>query len=216
MKKLLTILSLCTALLLTGCSKGESVSIDGNSATLDNAGITLNFPTDWNLSSVDDIYQNMYDNYYSSNFTSVSEMKSALTEYGLSFYIYADDADNGSDKLSVCNVSSQDITPAEAETDIQLEEYARSVHDSSIFEYLANGSRTGDDSSFSQETYGGQTGYLSHYEIYDVNGEELVFNVGFSEFMFQIDMELYSIQVCYFSESEKEEALSIFDNITAA
>ncbi len=215
MKKIITTAMLCAALLLTGCSKGESVSIEGNSATLDNAGITLNFPSDWSLSSVDDIYQNMYDNYYNTTFTSVTEMRSALTEYGLSFYIYAD-TDNGSGKLSVCNVSSQDITPAKDETDIPLEEYARSVHDSSIFEYLANGSRTGDDSSFSQETYGGQTGYLSHYEIYDVNGEELVFNVGFSEFIFQIDMELYSIQVCYFSEEDKAEALSIFDNITAA
>ena len=212
MKKLLTIFTLCSALLLTGCSKDESISVNGNTASLDRGGITLNFPDGWKLSNEDEIYQNMYDSYYSGDFASVSEMETALTEYGLTYYIYAASDNN----ISACNVSSQDMTPSEDEESTPLEEYARSVHDSTIFAYLASGYKTGDDSSFSQETYGGKTGYLSHFEIFNADGEEKTFFVGFSEFMFQIDMELYSIQICYFSEEEKAEALSIFDNITAA
>ncbi len=215
MKKLFTITALCAAILLTGCSdKKENVIIDGNTATLEHAGISIAFPDDWVVQGCDEIYADMYSSYYQNIYSSVDEMKEKLTEGGLSFHVYATSDDSDTDNVSIITISSQDMTPAEDDESIPLEEYARTVHDSTIFEYLASGYMTGDDSNFSQEIYGGKTGYLSHFELTTDNG--FVNFVGFSEFMFQIDMELYSIQVTYFSEEEKAEALSIFDNITAA
>ncbi len=215
MKKIITTALLAAALLLTGCSDAKrNVTISENTATLEHADISVTFPDEWSVQGSDEIYADMYSSYYQNVYSSVDEMKKELTEGGLSFHVYAASAGSDTDNVSIVTISSQDMTPTEDEESIPLEEYARTVHDSTIFEYLASGYITGDDSSFSQENYGGKTGYLSHFELTTDNG--FVNFVGFSEFMFQVDMELYSIQVTYFSEEEKAEALSIFDNITAA
>lgn len=205
---------LCAALLLTGCSGAkENVTISGNTAVLERAGISVNFPDSWAVTDMMDMYEEMYS-YSEDEYDSVDDMIASMTEDGLSYYVYAASNNGTDDGVSFITISSQDMTPAEDEESIPLEEYARTVHDSTIFEYLASGYKTSADSSFSQVTYGGKTGYLSHFEI--ITNNELVEIIGYSEFMFQIDMDLYSIQVTYFSEEEKAEALSIFDNITAA
>ena len=215
MKRMITTVMLCASLLLTGCSDTKgNVAIDGNTAVLEHAGISIAFPDDWTVQGCDEIYADMYDSYYQNIYSSVDEMREELSAGGLSFHVYATSDGSDTDTVSIVTISSQDMTPAEDEESVPLEEYARTVHDSTIFEYLASGYMTGDDSSFSEEIYGGKTGFLSHFELTTENG--FVNFVGFSEFMFQIDMELYSIQVTYFSEEEKAEALSIFDNITAA
>ena len=214
MKKIVTTAILCTALLLTGCSGAkENVTISGNTAVLERAGVSVSFPDSWTVTDMMDMYEEMYS-YSGDKYDSVDDMIASMTEDGLSYYVYAASSNGTDDGVSIITISSQDMTPAEDEESIPLEEYARTVHDSTIFEFLANGYKTGDDSSFSQETYGGKTGYLSHFEI--IMDNDLYDIMGYSEFMFQIDMDLYSIQVTYFSEEEKAEALSIFDNITAA
>ncbi len=213
MKKILAIATFCAALLLTGCSKAkETVTIDGNTAILEHAGISVTFPDDWTVQSYDKIYEDMYS-HCSDEYDSVDDMIADMTEDGLSHYVYAASNNGIEDHVSIVTITSQDMTPAEDEESISLEEYARSVHDSTIFEYLASGYKTTDDSSFSQENYGGKTGYLSHFEI--IMDSDIYSIIGYSEFMFQDSMELYSIQVTYLSEEEKEAALSIFDNITA-
>lgn len=211
MKKLLTTITLCAALLLTGCSKGDSIAVEGNSLTFKNAEITINYPEGWDISNGEDVFESMYDT-VSDTHADVDDMKAAFEEDGVTYYSMG----YSEDRQSMIVINSLDMTPEGDEDEVPLEEYARTVHDSTIFDYFASGYKTGDDSSFSQQTYGGKTGYLSHFEIYSADGDEKTFYVGFSDFMFQIDMELYSIQVCYFSEEDKAEALAIFDNITAA
>lgn len=210
MKKILAIATFCAALLLTGCSKGENIAVEGNSLTFKDAEITINYPEDWDISNGEVVYENMYDT-VSDAYTDIDDMKAAFEEDGVTYYSmgYSDD------RQSMVVINSLDMTSDDGEDEVPLEEYARTVHDSTIFDYYASGYKTGDDSSFSQQTYGGKTGYLSHFEIYSSDEEEKAFYIGFSDFMFQVDTELYSIQVCYFSEEEKEAALSIFDNITA-
>ncbi len=209
MKKILTTSALCAALLLAGCSDKDETVITENEVTLEQAGITISFPESWEIISAEQTYESMFYSYYYEIYDDVDAMKAAMEENGQTYYAQVTSDGN----LCVCNISSLDMTPAEGEEETSLEDYARTVHDSAIFEYLASGFKTTEDSSFSLETYGGQAGYLSHFELLADGGAEPL--MGFSEFMFQEDMELYSIQVCYFSMNEKDDALSIFENIIA-
>ncbi len=208
MKRTLTIAALCAALLLTGCAKQE-VTVTGSTVAVEQAGFSLNFPEGWEILNAEQTYDSMFYSYYYEIFGSVDEMKAALDEGGQTYYVQATSADES----CICIVSSLDMTPAEGEEEVPLEDYARSVHDTAIFEYLASGFKTNDESSFSLRNYGGQPGYLSRFELLTEEDTEPL--MGFAEFMFQEDMELYSVQISYFSMNSKDEALALLDNMTA-
>ncbi len=210
MKKLLTATLLCGALLLAGCSGNTSAEINNNTITLPQADVSISFPESWEVHTTDETYRSMYDNneYYQSYYGSVEEMKADFDELGVTYHSQAAASDN----TIACILTSEDTTPQEGDEAVPLEEYARTVHDSTIFGYLSSGYKTGEDSRFEQTSYGGKTGYISYYELFAEDGE--AFNFGFAEFMFDVEQQRYCIEIYYLTPEAKESAFAILDSIT--
>lgn len=202
---------LFSAVLLTGCAgKQPAVTADGNSITFNKIGTAISFPDSWTVYTNDGLYEQIYKS-YSDIFESAEDMKTALSESGLEYLTYGTSADLG----SIVTISVQDMT-ADSSEDISFtaEEYARSVHDTTIFSYQSSGYKI-KDGSFSETTYGGKSGYLSHMEIISAD-EESQLVIGMSEFMFESGTDMYSINVCYSDSDNKAEALSVFESMTVA
>lgn len=207
MKKLIFCV-ICAAILLTGC-KGEdtAVKVDGSNITLDNAGIVIAMPDGWEILSGDALYEQMA----SHSAITADELREAYDEAGMCHY--ARGASTDSKVMAV--ISSQNMAPeADGDERVTLADYARSVHDSTIFEYFASDYKTGGDSSFAEASYGDKNGYLSYFEVFTAD-EASEFIVGFSEYFFEQDQLIYSVQVCYFDEAYKDEAMSVIENIAA-
>ncbi len=182
---------------------GESEEVDVNNAK--------NNPVRWDArSSLDTSIEMVRNNEYNQCcYGSVEEMKADFDGLGVTYYSQA----AASDSTIACILTSEDTTPQEGDEAVLLEEYARTVHDSTIFGYLSSGYKTGDDSRFEQTSYGGRTGYISCYELFAEDGEE--FNFGFAEFMFDVERQRYCIEIYYLAPEAKESAFAILDSITA-
>lgn len=209
MKKTIIPLILCAAL-LSGCAGAPAVTAEGNKVTFNEMGTSALFPEGWTVYTGDALYEQIYRS-YADSFSSAEEMKELLEESGLEYLAYGLSEDLG----SIVTVSVQDMTADTAEEyDSTAEEYARTVHDSTVFSYQASGYRIS-GSGFSQETYGGNTGYLSRFEAISTD-EEQAFVIGMSEFMFEKGTDMYSIQIVYSAAEDKAEALSVLESMSAA
>lgn len=207
MKKIL-ICALCAAtLLMTACSGDTSITVQENTILLNSADISVSVPDAWTVTSGEALYEEMLP------LKGYSDVNGMIEDHeSMGFTYYARTCNSANTAMAV--ISSQNITPESADDEqITLADYARSVHDSTIFDYLASDYKTGKDSSFSETNIGGIDGYLSYFEVF-TKDEEPAFALGFSEFFFQRDELIYTIQVCYFDQNAKEDALSVINNIT--
>ncbi|MGN0687059.1 MAG: hypothetical protein ACI4KA_03015 [Oscillospiraceae bacterium] len=207
MKKIAICIICAAFLLITACSGSNAVSIEGNTVVVNSASLSVAFPEGWSITYGDELNKELLSQ---GGYKNTDDMQKSFKQDGICYYVRAASADD----MTIAVVSSQDITPGDGGEWVTLEDYARSVHDSTIFEYYANGFKTGKDSSFSEVHIGEQSGYQSYFEVFTAE-EEPVFQFGFSELMLQKDNLVYTVQVSYFTEESKEEALSVFDGITA-
>ncbi|MBQ9946752.1 MAG: hypothetical protein IJO91_00045 [Oscillospiraceae bacterium] len=209
MKKYLLPVVLCL-LMLTGCAgNAPAVTVENGRAELPAISAAVQFPEGWSIYTGDALYEQIYKS-YSDSFSSPEEMQELLAESGLTYLAYGCSADLD----SIVNISVQDMSADVSEYyDLTTEEYAHTSHDSTIFSYQASGYKV-NDSDFSEKTLGEHSGYLSRFEISSTD-EQAQFVIGMSEFMFDHDGDVYTIQVCYSNEDSKTEALSVLDNFTA-
>ncbi|MBE6901437.1 MAG: hypothetical protein E7478_03095 [Ruminococcaceae bacterium] len=210
MKKILMSIFCAASLLLAACSGNSAVTVQDGNVILDDISVSVTVPDEWAVTVGKDLYEEMLplSGYSYSDF---DEMTEYYEEQGFTYYARACNSNNTMQVV----ISSQDITPESAEDEqVTLADYARSVHDSTIFDYFASGYKTGGDSSFSETNIGGIDGYLSYFEVY-TKDEEPEFTLGFSEFFFQRDELIYTVQICYFDKEAKEEALSVIDSIAS-
>lgn len=201
MKKLLIPLILCAAL-ITGCSGTPAVTAQDNTVTLNEINTSMEFQDGWKVYTGDAVYEQM-TGYFEEN------MKEAINAMGLDYLVYAQ-----SDNLGIMvTVSVQDMT-VDASEDVTLtaEEYARSVHDTTVFSYQANGYKI-QNSGFSEENYGGNAGHLSRFEALSTD-EDQEFVMGMMEYMFEKGTDMYSIQIVYSNGDDRDEALSVLEKMS--
>lgn len=190
---------LAGTLLLTGCagSKDYTAQEQDGSIIVDAIGMSLSIPQDWNIYTGDEVYEEVYPQ-YSDSYSSASELREYIESAGEEYIAYAVSEDNEAMILLTAQDMTVDGNGEETDERITAEDFARTVHDSSIFEYLASGFRTGSNSSFSQETIAGREGWLSFFEVYiPQEDDEPIFLLGQEEFMFQEGDVIFSIQLCY-------------------
>lgn len=211
MKKLIFSVICAAALLLTGCKDDDTaVAVEGGRVSLDTVGVVITMPDSWSVLSGDALYEQMAQMTSYAGGTA-EELRAACEESGMSYYAHG----TATDASVMAVVSSMDMTPdEEGAAQTSLADYARSVHDSTIFEYLASGYKTGEDSSFSEAEYGGKEGYLSCFEVFTAD-QQPEFVLGFAEYFFQQDSLIYTVQVCYFDQARKDEAMSVMEDMKA-
>ncbi len=206
MKKILTCIFCAAAMLLTGCG-GNSVTVDGADIAIqlaDESELKVVLPEGWTASTGDELLEEMLPE---SGYGSADELTAALEEAGVTYYVRM-----GSDGGAAV-ISSRDMTPETIdEEQMTCEEYARTAHDSAIFEYYASGYKTGSDSSFSQAAHGGIDGWQSYFEVFSTD-EEPEFILGFTEFFFEKGSLYYSMRAFYFDQSMKETTMSLISQI---
>ena len=209
MKKVISTLLICGIMLISGCAGSAEVTADGNSVTLTEAGITIDFPKEYSVLTGDEIYESLSDA-MSSNI-SPEEMKKSNEENGLRYLVQAT---NG---IDIIVVTAQDMTPDEDTERTTLADYARQVHDTTIFEYYASGYRTSENTSLTEATYGGKDGWVSFFEVTEdaEKGSEPEFVIGYIEFMFEEGADIYSIQVGLPEQTDKTTAAEKFEWIKA-
>lgn len=201
MKKLLIPLILCAAL-LTGCAGTPAVTMQDNTVTLNEINTAMEFQDGWKVYTGDAVYEQM-TGYFEEN------MREAINAMGLDYLVYAQSDDLG----IMVTVSVQDMT-VDASEDVTLtaEEYARSVHDTTVFSYQANGYKI-QNSGFSEENYGGNAGHLSRFEALSTD-EDQEFVMGMMEYMFEKGTDMYSIQIVYSNGDDRAEALSVLEKMS--
>ena len=158
MKKRLLCAVLALTAVLSGCS-AEKVAVNGNAAEVSAAGVSIGFPEDWKIFTGDEIY----DVTYSRNpdvYASAEELKKDLEENGECYIVYAESP--GEDALAL--FSSQSLEDSVNE-ELTVGSLARTTHDSTVFEYRVNGYYT--ESSLTEETMGGVSGWLSDITIFE-------------------------------------------------
>lgn len=209
MKKILTAIILCATLSLTACSGSSSptVKTNGNTVTLSDAGVAISFPDSWDVLTGSEMYKDMLK--ASDN----DDIDKLIEEFEADGLYYLTSAYSMTDATYV-TVSAQDMTPADGDERVSLSDYARSVHDSTIFDFLASGYKTGDDSSFGEAQYGGKSGYLSHFELFLGDTDDFLF--GFSEFYFEHETNVYTIQICYYNQESASIAENIFSDMSVS
>lgn len=183
------------AVVLCGCSD-EKVTVNGNTATVGFAGVSLTFPEDWKMFTGDEIY----DITYSRNpdgYESAHALKKGIEGSGERYIVYAEAP--GEDALAL--LSSQPLENGE-NGEPTAEELARAVHDDTVFEYRLNGYYT--ESSLSEENTGGVSGRLSEIRVYEEYGGEALFEQ--REFTFERERTVFSLKI--FSQGLIDERLS--------
>ncbi len=192
-------LILAGVILMSGCEK-ESAHMDGNAVIIESAELRLNIPEGWSAMTGKDIYKEIYPQ-YSDEFDSAEDMKNALEEMGERYIAYAVSEDSAA--LLVVTVQEMDGGTEERP---DLEGLARTVHNDTLFDYLASGYRTGSNSVFELTEIGGREGWLSFFELYMSEEEEPRFELAQEMFMFELDGDVYSFQLIY---SDKDSGLKI-------
>lgn len=209
MKKAVFLIAMCGAMMLSGCSDAAEVALDGSTAAIPAAGIAIEFPDNYTVITGDEIYQTLGGALSYS--ATAEEIKAEYEENGISYLVHATD---GSD---IIVASAQDMTPDEDTERTTLEDYARQVHDTTIFEYYASGYRTTENTSLSEASYGGKDGWVSFFEVTTAptDGEEPQFVIGYIEFMFESGDDIYCIQVGLPQQTDREAAAQTFEMIKA-
>ena len=190
-------------LLLCGCSKSHTATLaeDGGSVEVSEAGIGVTIPDGWSVYVGDDVYEQAFLN-GSEDYSDADEMKSVMETGGEYYIAYAVSGDG----TAMAVVSAQDLSIGsdgeELEETVAAADYARSVHNTTIFGYRASGYMT--EGSFSEETMGGKSGWLSEFIVTDPEDDD--FRLGQSEFMFEQDGTVFSIQLVFSAEESERQA----------
>ncbi len=179
---------MCAVILLTamlsGCSS-DNATVNGNRAEVSAAGAVIEFPEDWKIYTGDEIYEITY-NRSPDEFSSAEELKKDVEDNGECYIVYAESpAEN-----ALALFSSQPLDKSVNE-DLNTESLARTVHDSTVFEYRAGGYYT--ESALAEETVNGIGGWLSRITVYDEQGGETI--LGQREFLFEKGEIVYSLRV---------------------
>ena len=209
MKKILTAIVLCLSLMLTACSGSRTpdVKVDGNNITLSNTGAVVSFPEGWTILTGNEMYKDIL------KASDGDDLQKMIEEYEADGLYYLTSAYSMSDATFV-TVAAQDMSPANGDERVELADYARTVHDSTIFDFLASGYKTGDDSSFGEAQYGEKKGYLSHFELFSGETDDFIF--GFTEFYFEHEINVYTVQICYYKQDSATVADKLLTNIKAS
>ncbi|MGN1422487.1 MAG: hypothetical protein ACI4XA_03860 [Oscillospiraceae bacterium] len=199
-------------LLLCGCSAGSGAVIDDNGTVrIESAGIGVELPDGWTAYVGEEVYEQVFES-YSFKYSDVNEMKKAFDAEGQKYIAYA----LSDDDRSLVVVSAQDITTdtdgEKLDEPVSTADYARSVHDNTIFEYRASGYMT-ENSSFSEVTFGGKSGWLSSFDVTQ-NDEEYEYLFGLSDFMFREGDYVYCVELVYSDDTGKQQAAEILDGIS--
>ena len=209
MKKLVVAVALAASLMMCGCSDKGAEYSDGV-AVIGSADVSVQLADDWSVTTGEAVYSHLAESF---GYDSGAEMQKSLETSGQSYILCAEMA-SGSAVL----VTSQDLSVGDdgekLEQQASVDEYARTSHDSAIFGYLANGLCTGEDSSFSEQEIGGVKGWLSYFEVFIPDGEEQVFALGQTEFIFERDGLVYSVQGAYIDINDRETVRSVLNSIT--
>lgn len=195
-------------MLISGCAGSAEVTADGNSVTLTEAGITIDFPKEYSVLTGDEIYESLSGAMSSS--ASAEELKAEYEESGMRYLVQAT---NG---IDIIVVTAQDMTPDEGTERTTLADYARQVHDTTIFEYYASGYRTSENTSLTEATYGGKDGWVSFFEVMLPSEDaEPEFLIGYIEFIFENGDDIYSIQIGMQQQTDCDIAATMFEWIKA-
>ncbi len=206
MKKAISTLALCAVIALAGCAKAAEVTADGNSVTLSDAAVTIDFPQEYTVIVGDRIYEVLSGSM--SSYSSAEELKAEYEESGIRYLAQATDGN------TIIVVSAQDMTPDEDTERTTLDDYARQVHDTTIFEYYASGYRTTENTSLTEAAYGGKDGWVSFFEVITPE-DESQFVIGYIEFMFEQGSDIYSIQIGLPEQTDRDTAAQMFEWIKA-
>lgn len=205
-EKRLCALALAGVIFMSGCAAKESASMDGNDVIIMSAQLRLNIPEGWSAMTGKDIYEEIYPQ-YSGEFDSAEDMKKALEEMGEQYIAYA----VSEDSTALLLVTAQDMTGGEERP--SLEALARTLHNDTLFDYQASGYRTGSNSVFDLTEIGGLEGWLSFFELYISDEEEPRFEIAQEMFMFELDSDVYSVQLIY---SDKDSGLELGNMLSKA
>lgn len=215
MKKLII-----TALLLAGissmcaCSGGNgptaAVRSTDSGTAADAAGISISFPQDWSCCVGDEIYEQLAA-LSGSDSTAAEELKQDYADIGMSYLVYAESPD----KSAIVFLSCQKIT-ADANTGERLTaaEYARTNYDTSVISFQASGMPI-KGGGLSEQTIGGKTGWLSHFEAYSEQDPE-VLALGQSEFIYEYSDSFCSLQCYYYSPDSAQLTEDILGSVTSS
>ena len=203
MKKAISTLLLCGVMLISGCAKASDVTADGNRVSLPDAGISIDFPEEYSVLIGDDIYDSLSG-------VAPEDAKKENEENGLRYLVQATNDSN------IIFISAQDMTPDEDTERTLLADYARQVHDTTIFEYYASGYRTTSNTSLTEASYGGKDGWVSFFEvILPIEDDDPEFIIGYIEFMFENGNDIYSIHVGMQQQTDRDTAAKMFEWIKA-
>ena len=214
MKKLI---AAAAAIILTaglcGCSGssgavGAVISEQENDSVVTAAGLSLTIPQEWEVYAGEDVYKVLFEN-SGAGFDSADDLKESYNSAGISYLMYA----ANSDQTAFMTFTAMKITTDEAGQRSTAEEFARSNHDTGVISYQANGFPIS-GSSFTAETLGGKSGWLSKYEVFSDEDEPQLI-MGQAEFIFEQDGCFYSLQSYYHSEEAGEQTADILAGITA-
>ncbi len=180
---------------------------DGSSVSA--AGLNIKLPQDWEAYAGNEVYKKLYES-SEVDYDSADDLKKSYEDNGINYILYA----IAPDQTAMLSLTALKITTDENGERLSAEEFARNNHDTSVISFQASGMKIA-NSGFTEEICGGKSGYLSRYEIYtDENSAELL--MGQSEFIFEQDGSLYSLQVYYHSEEAGQQTSDILSGITAA
>ena len=204
MKKRFAAVALAAVMLLGGC-KSSGVKLSENRAVFQNEGFAVELPEDWVVYTGKDIYKEISE----VSGEDAGELQKSDEKAGLRFLLLA----KSPDETVTLNVTAQslavDSDGNEIAEPMSAELYARSAHDSALFDYFASGFRSGGDSVFEEETVGGAKGWHSYYEIYLPEEEGGGFLYGQSEHLFGVGDEVFSVQTAYVSQDSRQSAENV-------
>lgn len=208
MKKAISTLAICAIMTLSGCAGSAEVTADGNSVTLTEVGITIDFPEEYSVLTGNEIYETLSGSM--SSYSTSEELKKQSEENGIRYLAQA------TCDSTIIVVSAQDMTPDEDTERTTLADYARQVHDTTIFQYYASGYRTTENTSLTEASYGGKDGWVSFFEVLQpAEDAESEFRIGYIEFMFEQGSDIYSIQIGFLEQTDFDTAAEMFEWIKA-
>lgn len=166
------------AALLTGCKKG--LVCENGVTVVDSANITLSVPEDWQVTTGDAIYDEMYEA-LSDEYSSVKELKSSFEDSGERLLLDAQSPD-GAVGVLLSETDRGEVSAADV---------LRSVHDTSIFDFRSSGLFT--QSSFEEYDWGGVLGVMSDIKVSEEEGKPVVLEE--KEFCFERSELVFSLKI---------------------
>lgn len=213
MKKFLAAAAAAIIFLGAAACSGNSTQSAAESRTesgseVYSCGMSVPFGEDWSVYTGSSVYQQLLEDGGESG--SADDLRKSYEDNGTACLLYA----VNSDKSAVMSLTTVEITTDETTGErLTAEDYARNNHDTAVFTYQASGF-TVRNSSFGEEEIGGKSGYLSHYELC-TDEEASVLLLGQTEFIFELDGKLCSLQAYYHTEEAAQQAGDIIAAVTA-